>query len=285
MKAQRRYARSRFGNAINLLVLVPLALFMVFPLVYAINNAFKPMEELFKFPPDLFVKNPTFNNFGDISILMRDSIVPLSVYIFNSAFLTIVGVIGQIVIASLAAYMISKHNFFGRTLLMEMVVLSLMFTGAVVAIPSYVIMTKLQLVNTHWSILLPSFCSSMGLFLMKQFIDSTVPDTLLEAARIDGAGEIHIFLRIVMPLCKPAWMTMIIFSFQSLWGNTGGALLFDERLKTLPTAFGNIASGGLITRAGVSSAVSVIMIIPPIITFLITQSNVMETMATSGIKD
>ncbi len=285
MKAQRRFARSRFGNAMNLIILIPLALFMMFPMVYSINNAFKPLEELFKFPPNLFVKNPTLDNFKDISILMRDSIVPMSVYIFNSVYLTIVGVIGQIVVASLAAYMVSKHDFFGRTVLMNMVVLSLMFTGSVVSIPSYFIMTKLHLVNTHWAILLPSFCSSMGMFLMKQFIDSSVPNTLLEAARIDGAGELHIFGRIVMPLCKPAWLTMIIFSFQGLWGTTGGAVLFDERLKTIPVAFNNISAGGLISRAGVSSAISVIMILPPIITFIVTQSNVLETMSSSGIKD
>ncbi|MBQ7974969.1 MAG: carbohydrate ABC transporter permease [Clostridia bacterium] len=192
---------------------------------------------------------------------------------------------GQIVIASIAAYFISKHNFFGRKFLMEIVVTSLMFTGAVIAIPNYVIMTKFNLINSHLSIILPAFCSSMGLFLMKQFMDQMIPFTLLEAARIDGAGELTIFAKIVMPICKPAWLTMLVFSFQGIWANTGGTYIFDESLKTLPHALNNIVSNGLIAMQGVSAAVALIMIIPPIVVFLISQSNVLDTMATSGIKD
>ena len=285
MNMQKRFTRSRFGSAVNLFILVLIGLFMVFPMVYTINNAFKPTDELFMFPPNLFVHNPTLDNFLDFSVLMRDSVVPMSRYFINSVLITLIGVTGQVLLASLAAYMISKHDFFGRNVLMEMVVISLMFTGSVTAIPSYVIMTKLHLINTHFSIILPAFCSSMGLFLMKQFIDQMIPFTLLEAARLDGAGELRIFFGIVMPICKPAWMTLIIFSFQSLWNNGGSTFIFDESLKTLPYAFNNIAASGLIARAGVTAAVGLLMILPPIVTFIITQSNVLETMATSGMKD
>ena len=285
MNMQKRFTRSRFGSAINLIILTLIGLFMVFPMVYTFNNAFKPTDELFMFPPNLFVRNPTLDNFLDFSVLMRDSVVPMSRYFINSVLITLIGVTGQVLMASLAAYMISKHDFFGRNVLMEMVIISLMFTGSVTAIPNYVIMTKLHLINTHFSIILPAFCSSMGLFLMKQFIDQMIPFTLLEAARLDGAGELRIFFRIVMPICKPAWMTLIIFSFQSLWNNGGSTFIFDENLKTLPYAFNNIAASGLIARAGVTAAVGLLMILPPIITFIITQSNVLETMATSGMKD
>lgn len=285
MSMQKRFTRSRFGSAVNLVILTLIGLFMVFPMVYIINNAFKPTDELFMFPPNLFVRNPTFDNFLDFSVLMRDSVVPMSRYFINSVLITLIGVSGQVILASLAAYMISKHDFFGRNVLMEMVIISLMFTGSVTAIPNYVIMTKLHLINTHLSIILPAFCSSMGLFLMKQFIDQMIPFTLLEAARLDGAGELRIFFRIVMPICKPAWMTLIIFSFQSLWNNSGSTFIFDENLKTLPYAFNNIAASGLIARAGVTAAVGLLMILPPIVTFIITQSNVLETMATSGMKD
>ncbi len=285
MNMQKRFTRSRFGSAVNLIILMLIGLFMVFPMVYTINNAFKPTDELFMFPPNLFVRNPTLDNFLDFSVLMRDSVVPMSRYFVNSFLITLIGVAGQVVLASLAAYMISKHDFFGRNVLMEMVILSLMFTGSVTAIPNYIIMTKLHLINTHLSIILPAFCSSMGLFLMKQFIDQMIPHSLLEAARLDGAGELYIFFRIVMPICKPAWMTLIIFSFQSLWNNAGSTYIFDEELKTLPYAFNNVASSGLIARAGVTAAVGLLMILPPIVTFVITQSNVLETMATSGIKD
>lgn len=278
-------ARSGFGDVMNFLFLILVAAFMVFPLVYIINNAFKPMEELFKFPPTLFVRNPTLENFQNFGTALSNTVVPISRYLFNSVFITGVGVLGQIGIASLAAYFISKHNFFGRNFLMEIVVTSLMFTGAVIAIPSYVIMTKFHLINSHLSIILPSFCSSMGLFLMKQFMDQMIPFTLLEAARIDGAGELKIFAKIVMPICKPAWLTMLVFSFQGIWANSGGTYIFDESLKTLPHALNNIVSNGLIAMQGVSAAVALLMILPPIIVFLISQSNVLDTMATSGIKD
>ena len=280
----QKFARSKGGRFVNILLLSAIAAFMVFPMIFTVSNAFKPLNELFLFPPKLLVINPTLSNFQDFSILTRELVVPFSRYIFNSVFITFLGVTGQVLIASLAAYMISKHNFWGRKLLMETVIISLMFTGTVTAIPSYIVMTKLHLINTQSSIIIPAFASSMGLFLMKQFIDQIIPDALLEAARIDGAGELRIYMQIVMPICKPAWMTLIVFSFQSLWSNSGGSLIFDERLKTLPYAFESITANGLIGRAGVSAAVALIMLIPPIITFVITQSNVLETMASSGIK-
>ena len=283
--AKVNQARSGFGKITNFLFLALIAAFMAFPLIYAINSAFKPLNELFLFPPKLFVRNPTLDNFRNFGTALGDAVMPISRYLFNSVFITGVGVFGQIIVASLAAYFISKHNFFGRKFLMEIVVTSLLFTGSVVAIPSYVIMTKLDLINSHASIILPSICSSMGLFLMKQFMDQMIPVTLLEAARIDGAGEIKIFAQIAMPICKPAWLTMLVFSFQSIWGNSGGTFIFDETLKTLPHALTNIVSNGLIAMQGVSAAVSLLMIIPPIVVFIISQSNVLDTMATSGIKD
>jgi ABC-type glycerol-3-phosphate transport system permease component len=290
MKRNARFARSRFGDAVNLSLLALVAAFMVFPVLFTINNAFKPPDELFAFPPRLFVSNPTLSNFRSLGSLLGDSTVPLSRYFFNSFYITLLGIVGQIFIASLAAYMISKHDFYGRKFLMEMVIISLMFTYAVRVIPSYVIMTNLQLINTHFALILPAFASSLGLFLMKQFIDQMIPMSLLEAARIDGAGELRIFSRIVMPICKPAWLTLIIFSFISLWGNDGSTFIFDEKLKTLPYAFSNIQGGAvavntIISRAGASAAVSLVMIVPPIVIFILSQSSVMETMATSGIKD
>lgn len=281
----KRFTRSRAGDVLNIIVLVLVAAFMAFPLIFAVSNAFKPVEELFVFPPRLIVKNPSLVNFRNLSIMMRESTVPLSRNFFNSVFITVIGVGGQVILASLTAYVLSKHDFYGRRFLMEVVITSLMFTGSVIMIPSYIIVTKLHLINTHFSIILPAFYSSMGLFLMKQFIDSSIPDVLLEAAKIDGAGEMKMFFGIVMPLCKPAWLTLFIFSFQTLWNSDGGAYIFDDELKLLPSALSNISNSGAVARAGVSGAVSLIMLIPPIVTFLITQSNVLETMASSGIKD
>ncbi len=276
--------RSTIGNISIFLFLFVFALFMVLPMVFIFSNAFKPLSELFIFPPKLFPQNPTLDNFSNLSALLGDSWLPFSRYILNSVLITVAGTTGNIIFASMAAYILSKKNFPGKNLLFQTVVLSLLFSGTVTGIPNYIIMTKLGLINTLWSLILPVLPSSMGLFLMKQFMDQMVPDTLLEAAALDGAGENRIFLQIVMPMVKPAWLTQLIFSFQGIWGTTGGIFIFDEDLKTLPTALSNIVSGG-IARTGVTAAVSLIMILPPIIVFLFSQSNVMQTMSSSGIKE
>ena len=276
--------RSGIGNIGIFIVILIIALFMVLPMVFVFSNAFKPISELFIFPPKLFPQKPTFDNFTNLSALLGDSWLPFPRYFFNSVLITIFGTTGNIIFSSMAAYMLSKHDFPGKKVLFQIVVLSLLFSGAVTSIPNYIIMTKLHLINTYWALILPVLPSSLGLFLMKQFIDQMVPDTILEAAQLDGASENRIFLQIVMPMVKPAWLTQLIFSFQGIWATTGGILIFDEELKTLPTALSNIVSGG-IARTGVSAAISLIMILPPITVFLFSQSNVMQTMSSSGIKD
>ncbi len=276
--------RSTGGNIVVFLFLLVVALFMVLPMVFIFSNAFKPLSELFIFPPKLFPQNPTFDNFTNLSALLGDSWLPFPRYILNSVIITIIGTTGNIIFSSMAAYILSKKNFPGKNVLFQLVVLSLLFSATVTGIPNYIIMTKLHLINTLWAIILPMLPSSMGLFLMKQFMDQMVPDTLLEAAALDGAGENRIFLQIVMPMVKPAWLTLLIFSFQGIWGTTGGIFIFDEELKTLPTALSNIVTGG-IARTGVSAAISLIMILPPITVFLFSQSNVMQTMSSSGIKE
>lgn len=276
--------RSTAGNVVVFLFLLIIALFMVLPMVFVFSNAFKPMSELFIFPPRLFPRNPTADNFTNLSSLLGESWLPFPRYILNTLIITIVGTTGNIIFSSMAAYILSKKDFPGKKFLFELVVVSLLFSATVTAIPNYIIMTKLHLINTLWAIILPLLPSSMGLFLMKQFMDQMIPDALIEAAQLDGAGENRIFVQIVMPMVKPAWLTQLIFSFQGIWGSTGGIFIFDEELKTLSTALTNIVSGG-IARTGVSAAISLIMILPPIIVFLLAQSNVIETMSSSGIKD
>lgn len=276
--------RSRGGNLVIGLLLLIVGLFMAVPMVFVVSNAFKPLSELFIFPPKLLPLAPTLENFQNLGALLGDSWLPFSHYVFNSLFVTAVGTLGNIVICSMAAYMLSKHRFFGHKVLFQIVVLSLLFSGSVTAMPNYIISTRIGLVNNYWALFVPSLASPMGLFLMKQFMDQMVPDALLEAVRLDGGGEGTIFLRVVMPIVKPAWLTLCIFAFQTMWSATGGSLIFDENLKTLPTALSNIMAGG-IARTGVASAVSLILILPPVAVFLFTQSNVMQTMSTSGIKD
>ena len=275
--------RSIGGNIGTFIFLLIIALFMLLPLVFVVSSAFKPLSELFIFPPKLFPMNPTLDNFKDLSSLLGDSWLP-SRYVFNSLAVTVIGTFGNIIFSSMAAYVLSKHDFPGKNILFHTVVLSLLFSTVVTGIPNYIIITKLHMINTVWALILPLLPSSLGLFLMKQFMDQMIPDTLLEAARLDGAGENRIFFSICLPLVKPAIMTLLIYSFQGIWNSTGGSYIFDEKLKTLPTALNNIITSG-ISRTGVSSAVSLLLILPPIAVFLFAQSNVLQTMATSGMKD
>lgn len=276
--------RSIGGNIGTFIFLLIIALFMLLPLVFVVSSAFKPLNELFIFPPKLFPMNPTLDNFKDLSSLLGDSWLPFSRYVFNSLAVTVIGTFGNIIFSSMAAYVLSKHDFPGKNILFHTVVLSLLFSTVVTGIPNYIIITKLHMINTVWALILPLLPSSLGLFLMKQFMDQMIPDTLLEAARLDGAGENRIFFSICLPLVKPAIMTLLIYSFQGIWNSTGGSYIFDEKLKTLPTALNNIITSG-ISRTGVSSAVSLLLILPPIAVFLFAQSNVLQTMATSGMKD
>ena len=276
--------RSIGGNIGTFIFLLIIALFMLLPLVFVVSSAFKPLSELFIFPPKLFPMNPTLDNFKDLSSLLGDSWLPFSRYIFNSLAVTVIGTFGNIIFSSMAAYVLSKHDFPGKNILFQTVVLSLLFSTVVTGIPNYIIITKFHMINTVWALILPLLPSSLGLFLMKQFMDQMIPDTLLEAARLDGAGENRIFFSICLPLVKPAIMTLLIYSFQGIWNSTGGSYIFDEKLKTLPTALNNIITSG-ISRTGVSSAVSLLLILPPIAVFLFAQSNVLQTMATSGMKD
>ena len=276
--------RSPGGNIAILFFLALVGVFMALPLVYSVSSALKPLDELWMYPPRFFVHNPTFKNFRDLFDLMGDNWVPFSRYVFNTFFVSIVGTFGHVILSSLCAYALAKHNFPGRNFLFQMVVLSLMFSAVVTQVPSFLIMSKMKLINTFGAYILPAFCSSLGLYLMKQFIETSIPDSLLEAARIDGAGEGRIFWSVVMPLVKPAWLTLIIFSFQGLWNTPATVLIQREELKTLNNALSQIVSGG-IARTGTAAAAAVIMMVVPIFVFVISQGSIVETVATSGMKD
>ncbi|NLK21026.1 MAG: carbohydrate ABC transporter permease [Epulopiscium sp.] len=280
---KRKPNRSRGGDFSIYTMLILFGIFMALPLVYAINNAFKPLDEIFLFPPRFFVKNPSLDNFQDLFVIMGKSWVPFSRYIFNTMFITAVGTAGHLIFASMGAYVLAKYEFPGSKVFFNIVVTALMFSGYVTSIPNYLIMTKLGWVDTYLSVIIPAFASPMGLFLMKQFMEG-IPDSLIEAAKIDGAKEGRIFFNIVMPMVKPAWLTLIIFSIQNLWNNKASNFIYSEELKTLPYALQQIINGG-VARAGVGAAVSLFMMIVPIAVFILTQSNIIETMATSGIKD
>ena len=279
----KRLNRSYGGDAFIIGILVVFGLFFAYPLVFAINNAFKPMNEIFLFPPRLFVQRPTLNNFQDLFIMMSKSWVTFPRYIFNTVFITVVGTAGLIIFASMGAFVVSKYKFPGAKIFFSGVIITLMFSGYVTAIPNYLVMAKLGWVNTYLSIIVPAFAMPMGFFLLKQFID-TIPDTLLEAAKVDGAKEFRIFIWIVLPMVKPAWLTVMIFSVQNLWNARASNFIYSEELKTLPYALSQIITTG-IARAGVGAAVTLFVMIVPLVMFIFAQSNVLQTMANSGIKE
>ena len=278
----KRRNRSIGGGGILFVVLAFFGIFSLFPLLYTLTSAFKPFSEIFMYPPKLTVENPTLNNFFDLGTIIEDFTIPLSRYIFNTLVITGLGTFGTVLLGSMAAYPLAKYEFPGSKLMSNIIVYALMFSTSVTAIPNYLIMSALGIVDTYWAVILPAVGGTLGLYLMKNFMVQ-VPDDMLEAAKIDGATEFKTFWKVVMPLCKPAWITLVILSFQQMWGTTGGVFIYSEELKPLSYVLSQLVSGG-ISRTGVASAVSLLMLIVPIGVFVFSQSNVIETMATSGIK-
>ncbi len=275
--------RSHGGNFIVFLFVFLLGLFTALPFIYAISNSFKPLNELWIFPPPLFPRNPVLTNYADLFELMQNSWVPISRYLFNTVLITVLGSLGQIILASMCAYALAKIPFPGAKLLFKLIFFSLMFGASVTSVPSYLIMIRLGLVDTVWAVIIPAMGSTFGLYLMKQFMEQ-IYDSILEAARIDGAGEWTIFWKIVMTQVRPAWLTLMVFSVQTLWNTQPGTLIYSEQLKTFPYAISQIVAGG-IARAGVASAMSVIMALVPIAVFMFTQNSIIETMTSSGVKE
>lgn len=280
---KRKPNRSRIGDFFIYLMLALVAAMMAFPLVFAISSALKPLDELFRFPPTLFPQHPTTDNFSDLIVTMGQSFIPFSRYLVNTVVITVIGTAGHLLIASMAAFVLAKYDFPGGKMFFNIVVVALMFNGYVTAIPNYLLMSNLNMIDTYFAVILPAFAAPMGLFLMKQFMEG-LPTALLESAKIDGAKEFRIFWSIVMPNVKPAWLTLIIFSVQGLWNTNASTVIYSEAKKTLVYALQQIQSGG-IARTGQAAAVTVVVMLVPITTFILSQSQILETMATSGIKD
>ena len=277
-----RLSRSVAGNIGVGIFLAVICCFMALPMVYSIVQSLKPLDEIFAYPPRFFVKRPTFDNYLQVFTLADSLWVPFSRYLFNSVVVSIIGTLIYMVFAAMAGYSLAKGRFFGRVVIGQIVVWTMLFRGEVTAVPSYIIVAKLGLVDTYSSIVLPALAGTMGVFLIKQFVIASVPDTTLEAARIDGANEYRIFFTIVAPSIRPALMTLLIFTFQGFWNN-GSAYIYSEELKMLPSVLSSISAGG-IARAGAGAAVAVLMMIPPVAVFIYSQSSVMETMSHSGLK-
>ena len=280
----RRKPNRSIGGDIGVYIFLAICSFiMVFPLIFAIANSLKPLDEILKFPPSIFPHRPTFDNFSDLFVTLSQGWVPLTRYIWNTLFVTVVGTAGHVFLASMAAYVLAKYRFPGGQAFFRVAVVALMFTGYVTGIPNYLIMCKLHIVDTYWSVVLPAIGGSLGLFLMKQFIDG-FPMSLIEAAKIDGAHEFTIFWKLVMPNVRPAWLTISIFSIQNLWNNPQTQTIYTESKKMLSYALTQLGQN-VIARMGQQNAVIVFTMSVPIVFFIFSQSQIMETMASSGLKD
>ena len=276
--------RSAGGDTGITIMLTLLGWFMFIPMYYVVIQSLKPLDELFMFPPRFYVIRPTLENFGDLFTLMSDSWVPFSRYIFNTVFITICGTLGNLIFASMAAYSLAKLRFPGRNAIFQIIVMSLMFHSTVNQVTHFIILSAFGWIDTYLSIIVPSMAGTMGLYLMKQFMESSVPDTVLESALLDGASEFRIYLTIAMPMVKPAWLTLMVECFKNLWNSGSSIYIHSEELKTFNYAIQQIVSGG-IARSGAGAASTVVMMMVPILIFVFNQSQIVETMGSSGMKD
>ncbi len=280
----RRYTRSKVGNFFYFLFLIAAGLFSVLPLIYCVTTSFKPIDELLKFPPSLFiVERPTLQNYLSLPNLLSNLKIPLSRYVFNSVFVSVVTTVLYVIIAAMAAFVLAKSQIKIRKIYFNIVQYALLFTAYTLAVPQYLIFSKLGMIDTYSVYIFPHLATTMGVFLMKQYMEGYIPDSLIEAAGMDGAGNFRIFFQIVFPIVKPAWLTLTLFSFRDIWAAIPQGTIFSEQLKTLPMIMAQVTAGG-IARSGSAMAVTVIMMIPPILVYLVSQSNVVEAMSSAGIK-
>ncbi|MGL4589285.1 MAG: carbohydrate ABC transporter permease [Mycoplasmatales bacterium] len=271
------------------LILIPFALFALFPVLFIVFHAFKPMDELFAFPPKFLPENPTLDNFRMLFETGAKSTVQLSRYLFNSIIVTVIVMIFSVLFSSMAGYILSKYKFTGKNFIFNLNQLALMFIGTAVAIPRYLVVSKAGIVDSFWAHILPLIAIPVGLFLLKQFIDG-IPDEVIEAAKMDGASSLEIYFKIIIPLIKPALATVAILSFQTVWNSTEASMFFinDENLKTFAyymTTLSSTAGGtNIVSGQGMAAAASLIMFIPNLVIFIIFQNKVMNTISHSGLK-
>lgn len=282
---EKRVNRSSAGTVGIWIFLIFVGMIMALPLYYAVVSSFKSFDEFFLYPPRFVAITPTLNNYRELFGFFANSMMSFWRYVFNSIFVVLACTVLHVLFSSMAAYPLAKNEFHGKKTIFSLVITALLFVPQVTFLTQYVVIEKLGLLNTYGALIFPYIGTSLGLFLMKQFMEQ-IPQSILEAARIDGSSEYGIFWKIVMPNVKPAWLTLVIFVFQSAWNNNGQMVIFDESLKLLPSAISQILSvESTIARQGAGMASTVFMMIPPIVLFVLSQSRIIATMAHAGIKE
>lgn len=267
------------------IILLPLAVFMALPIVILISRAFMELGELNHFPPHIIVHNPTWTNFKALFKVAGTSGVPMTRYLYNSVVVTLLTVLLNLIITVSGAYVFAKKNFKGKKTLFEINQLALMFVPTAVAVPRFLIIKNMGIIDTWWAHILPLVAMPVGLFLVKQFVDQ-IPDALIEAAIVDGAKDMHIIFKIIIPLTKPALATSVVLTFQQVWGAVEASNYYmnSETMKTLVFYMNSLGTNNTVAAMGMQAAAAVIMTLPNIIIFVIMQSQVMNTMSHSGIK-
>ncbi|HHT35739.1 MAG: carbohydrate ABC transporter permease [Candidatus Wallacebacter cryptica] len=264
-----------------------LAVFMLLPIVFIFMQAFKPLSELFLYPPRFYVMNPTLDNFSQLLTSVDAAVVPVVRYLFNSVFSAAATVIVVVAFSTMVAFALSKHNFLGKNAILNMTIMALMFAPQAVIIPRYIIVQRLGIIDTYLAHILPLVAAPVSVFLFKQFVDQ-VPEDLLAAARIDGASEWHILFRIIYPICRPAVSTIALLTFQSAWNTMEPSIYYieNEAMRTLPFFLGTLTSGlaNNVAGQGAAAAAGLLMFLPNLIFFLVMQNRVIQTMAHSGLK-
>lgn len=283
LKFGKKQVQISASRVLLYLFVTALVCFTAMPLIYVIVTAFKPIDELLKFPPQFFVRNPTGQNFKDLVLAVGSSSVPFLRNIANSLMVTVCTVLGAVIVSSMGAYAMAKMDLPFKGLIFSIILAALMFPAEVTTIPNYLIVKSWGMLDTYWALIVPKLGGAFNFFLMKQFCEQ-IPTSLLEAARIDGANELKIFTRIVFPFLAPAWATLVVFCFVSVWNDATGPLIYitNEAMRTLPIAIQAI--GGSLARSGAMAAGTLIMTAPTIILYTLMQRKVIETMAHTGIK-
>lgn len=295
--ARRNKKSSYFGRMINpsrfhvsqikfLLILAPIVFIMLLPIAFIVSHAFKPLDELYAYPPKFFASRITLDNFRNLFELSSQTGIPLSRYLFNSILVCIIVIVCSLLLSSMAAYAFSFLEFKGKKLLFSANQLAIMFVAIAVAVPRYIVLHALGITNTYFAHIIPLLAMPVGIFLLKQFMDQ-IPRELVDAAKMDGASKWHIYWHVVIPLVKPALATVAILAFQTTWNNIESSQLFvtNETLKTLPYYFSTMSLGtSSIATQGIVAAANLIIFVPNIVVFIILQNKVMNTMAHSGIK-
>ena len=250
------------------------------PFLWMLLGSFKPEAELQRVPPTWWPEAPTLGNYRELFDRLD-----FPRFFANSVLVAVAVTVGNLVFCSMVGYALAKLDFAGKRLLFGLVLGMLMVPGVVTFVPLFVLVANLGLVNTYPGLILPFLVTPLGVFLMRQFMMG-LPDELIEAARIDGAGEWRIFLRVIMPLCGPPLATLGILTFLHSWNNFLWPLVVaqSEDKYTLPVALALYSVGQNATRYGLLLAGAVVVILPVIALFIALQRYFVQSVATTGIK-